>query len=91
MQRLKQEKLESVLILYSSFSWPSWTPLFTGQTYWERKQKYRMNKFTEHFAPKKQTTRSVQEKSSHCQYNENGLWDIDVTWQPRGVDWNVNV
>ena len=24
-------------------------------------------------------TRSVQKKSNHCQYNENGLHDIDVT------------
>ena len=31
------------------------------------------------------------EKSSHCQYNENVLCDIDVTWQPRRVDWNAHV
>ena len=35
--------------------------------------------------------RSVQKKSSHCQYNENGSHDIDVTWQPRSVDWNVHM
>ena len=35
--------------------------------------------------------KSVQKKSSHCQHNKNGLGDIDVTWQPRRVDWNVHV
>ena len=36
------------------------------------------------------TSKPVQKKSSH-QYNENGLHDINVTWQPRGVDWNAHV
>ena len=31
-------------------------------------------------------TRSVWKKSSHCQYKENGLRNINVTWQPRRVD-----
>ena len=35
-------------------------------------------------------TRSVQKKSSYCPYNENGLHNIDVIWQPRTVDWNVH-
>ena len=34
--------------------------------------------------------RSVRKKSSCCQYNENGLCDINVTWQPRIVDWNAH-
>ena len=25
------------------------------------------------------------------QYNKNGLHDINITWQPRRVDWNVHV
>ena len=28
-------------------------------------------------------------KSSHCQYNEDGLRNMDVTWQPRRVDCNA--
>ena len=34
--------------------------------------------------------RSVQKKPSHCYFNENSLHDIDVTWQPRRVDWNAH-
>ena len=37
------------------------------------------------------TMRSVWKKSSHCYYNENGLHNIDVTWQPKRVDWNARV
>ena len=33
----------------------------------------------------------VWEKSNYCWYNENSLLDIDVTWQPRQVDWDMHV
>ena len=32
----------------------------------------------------------VWKKSRRCQYSENGLHDIDATWQPRRVDWNAH-
>ena len=34
--------------------------------------------------------RSFQKKSSHCYYNENCLHDVDIAWQPRGVDWEAH-
>ena len=34
---------------------------------------------------------SVWKTSSHCRHKENDLHDIDVTWQPRRVDWNARV
>ena len=36
-------------------------------------------------------TRSVQENTRHCYFNENSLCNIDVACQPRRVDWNVHV
>ena len=36
-------------------------------------------------------TRTALKKSSHCCYNKSSLCDIDVTWQPRTVDWKVHV
>ena len=38
-----------------------------------------------------QHTRSIQQKSNHCEYNEDSLCYINVTWQPRRLDWNVCV
>ena len=35
--------------------------------------------------------RSVQKKPTHCWYSENGLCNIDVTWQPRREEWNARV
>ena len=31
------------------------------------------------------------EKSSHCYYKKDGLHNIDITRQPKRVDWNVYV
>ena len=39
----------------------------------------------------KYSTRSIRRKCSHCEYNENGLHNSDVTWQPRRVDCNAHV
>lgn len=33
---------------------------------------------------------SVRKRSSYCQYNVNSFHDIDVTWQPRRMDWNAH-
>ena len=44
-----------------------------------------------HSACRSQVTMSVRKKSSHCYYNENGLHDINVTWQSRRVDWDEHV
>ena len=35
--------------------------------------------------------RSAQKKPSHRCCKEKGLHDLDATWQPRSVDWNVLV
>ena len=34
--------------------------------------------------------RSLWKKSSHCYYTRNGLHHIDVSWQPRRVDWSAH-
>ena len=35
--------------------------------------------------------RLAWKKSNHCKCSENGFRDINVTWQPRRVDWNAHV
>ena len=39
--------------------------------------------------PKVTNIQGLSRKSNHCQYNENGLCDIHVTWQPRRADWHA--